>query len=175
MAQSKGVTLTRMNRRSRLNMAGPGRPGPQSSLTPSVRDEIAKRIAVGATIESAAQSIGMTRRVIQKWLAVGRDAEALRETGKRLTTRQSECLLLLEAEQRARAENEIRLLTIAQRGAQEDPRLALALLERLYPERYAPQGRGSKARPNAGRPTGATSAPDRPARPGIMWRDGVTP
>ncbi len=41
------------------------------------------------------------------------------------------------------------------------------LLERQFPEEFAAT-KGERARPGTGRPTGASSAPDRVERPGIL-------
>lgn len=89
--------------------------------------------------------------------------------GKRLTERQKNYLALFEAEQAARAELRVRLLTSIQTAASRGQYQAAAwLLERMFPDEFAPKGRGVRDRPAGGRPVGAASSPDRAARPGVL-------
>ena len=145
---------------------GPGRP---TALTPKVQEQIKKLLSSGATVETAAVAAGVTRNTVQVWLRLGREAEAKLDAGESLTAREVELLEFLNSEQEARAHLKVRLMTALQKGAQEDWRAALAMLERLWPEEFAPKSRGVSARPAGGRPVGATSAPDREARPGVLY------
>ena len=140
----------------------------RSKLTDEVRDEIARVLASGCTLEVAAEAAGVTRRSVQSWLATGREAEALDLEGGRLTVMQRSCLELLDAERRARAEVRVTSLAAVQRAALSGTWQAAAwLLERLFPEEYAARP-GRRERPGTGRPVGASSAPDRVARPGVL-------
>ena len=49
-------------------------------LSDDVRDEIGRRLSSGCTLEVAAQAVGVNRRTIQTWLAVGREARDLAPT-----------------------------------------------------------------------------------------------
>jgi len=70
-------------------------------------------------------------------------------------------------EQAARAELKVKALASIQKAALGGTWQARAwLLERLFPEFAATKG--ERARPGTGRPTGASSAPDRVERPGIL-------
>lgn len=150
-------------------MAGKGRPGPPSRLTVQVRDEIARQLASGCSLEVAAEAVGVRRRTIQSWLAVGREAEAAEADGKTLNAKQRECLALLQAEQVARADLRVRLLASVQKSALGGNHTAATwLLERLFPEEFAPRSAGRKDRAGTGRPQGSSSAPDRVARPGVL-------
>jgi len=134
--------------------------GKPSVLTDGVRDEIALRLSSGCSLEIAAQAVGVNRRTIQTWLAVGREARDLDDQGQRLTPRQTQCLGLLEAEQAARAELRVKALASIQKAALTGTWQASAwLLERLFPDEYAAQKRTNGGA--GGRPLGSTSAPDR--------------
>ena len=129
-------------------------------LSGEVRDEIARRLSSGCTLEVAAQAVGVNRRTIQTWLAVGREARDLDEQGAKLTARQTQCLGLLEAEQAARAELRVKALASIQKAALTGTWQAGAwLLERLFPDEFAAQKRSNGGA--GGRPLGAVSAPDR--------------
>lgn len=131
-----------------------------TALTAEVRDEIGRRLASGCTLEVAAQAVGVNRRTIQTWLAVGREARDLDEQGGKLTPRQAQCLDLLEAEQAARAELRVKALASIQKAALTGTWQAGAwLLERLFPDEFAAQKRTNGGA--GGRPRGASSAPDR--------------
>lgn len=148
-------------------MAGRGRRGPASVLTDEVRDEIARRLASGCSLEVAAEAVGVSRRTVQAWLAVGRDGEAREAEGLRLSVRQAECLALLRAEQTARAELRVKALASIQKAALGGNYQAAAwLLERLFPDEFGARRGRDTGRP--GRPVGAVSAPDRSARPGTL-------
>ena len=149
-------------------MAGSGSRGPASALTDEVRGEIARRLASGCSLEVAAEAVGVSRRTIQTWLQVGREAEALHADGARLTAKQRDCLALLWAEQAARAELRVKLLASIQKQALGGSWQATAwLLERMFPDEYAARA-GRKDRAGSGRPQGSSSAPDRVARPGAL-------
>ena len=129
-------------------------------LSDEVRDEIGRRLSSGCTLEVAAQAVGVNRRTIQTWLAVGREARDLDDQGGKLTARQARCLDLLEAEQAARAELRVKALASIQKAALTGTWQAGAwLLERLFPDEFAAQKRTNGGA--GGRPQGATSAPDR--------------
>lgn len=146
----------------RRSLAGNGRPGPASVLTDETREEIRRRLASGCSLEVAAESVGVARRTVQSWLAVGREALDAEERGDRLSARQKECLELLRAEQSARAEVRVKALAAIQKAGLSGSWQASAwLLERMFPDEYVSAKAGRKSRPNAGRPTGAQSAPDR--------------
>lgn len=135
-------------------------------LTDEIRDQIATRLSSGCNLEQAAEASGVTRRVIQKWLATGREAETLEGGGGKITVKQRQCLDLLLAEKRARAEFRVKALASIQKAALGGTWQAAAwLLERTFPEDYTAT-KGGSARPNAGRPKAASSAPDR--RPGNL-------
>ena len=144
-------------------MAGRGRPGPASALTDEVREEIARRLASGCSLTVAAEAVGVRRQTIQAWLAVGREAEVCEQEGGRLTAKQRDCLALLHAEKVARADLRVKLLASVQKSALGGNHSAATwLLERLFPDEFS--GKKSRERPNAGRPTGVSSAPDRKAK-----------
>ena len=140
----------------------------RSKLTDGVRQEIVRVLASGCSLEVAAEAAGVTRRSVQSWLATGREAEALDGEGGRLSVMQRSCLELLDAERRARAEVRVKSLAAIQRAALNGTWQAAAwLLERMFPDEYAARP-GRKERPGTGRPLGASSAPDRVARPGLL-------
>jgi hypothetical protein len=139
-----------------------------TKLTREVRDEIVRRLASGCTLEVAAEAAGVHRVTASRWLATGREAEAAEADGKRLTGMQRDCLELLRAEQTARAEVRVKALAAIQKAALAGTWPAAAwLLERLFPDEYAAKP-GRKDRAGTGRPVGASSAPDRVARPGVL-------
>lgn len=143
-------------------MAGRGRPGPASVLTHETREQIRLRLASGCTFEVAAQSIGVDARTVRTWMAAGREALDRLEQGRNLTAREKECLELVVAEQSARAEVRVKALASIQKAGISGSWQASAwLLERMFPDEFASTKAGRKERPNAGRPTGAQSAPDR--------------
>ena len=140
----------------------------QTKLTEEVREEIARVLASGCTLEVAAAAAGVTRRSVQSWLAAGREAEALDDEGKRLSAMQRSCLDLLQAERKARAEVRVKSLAAIQRAALNGTWQAAAwLLERMFPDEFAAKP-GRTDRAGTGRPVGAASAPDRVARPGVL-------
>ena len=131
-----------------------------TALTDEVREEIARRLSSGCTLEVAAQAVGVDRRSIQRWLATGREARELDEQEKKLTAQQKRCLDLLAAEQVARAEVRVKALAGIQKAALSGTWQAGAwLLERLFPDEFAPQKRSNGGA--GGRPVGTQSAPDR--------------
>ena len=131
-----------------------------SALTHEVREEIARRLSSGCSLEVAAQAVGVNRRTIQTWLAIGREALELEEAGGKPTPRQRDCLALLEAEQAARAELQVKALASIQKATLTGNWHAGAwLLERLYPEDFGPKRKTNGGA--GGRPIGASSAPDR--------------
>lgn len=135
-----------------------------SALTDEVRDEIGRRLSSGCTLEVAAEAVGVDRRTIQTWLAIGRDARELDDRGGKLTARQAQCLDLLKAEQAARAELRVKALASIQKAALTGTWQAGAwLLERLFPDEFAAQKRSNGGA--GGRPKGASSAPDRQPPP----------
>lgn len=136
-------------------------------MTDEVRQEIGLRLRSGCTLEVAAQAVGVARGTLQAWLAVGREAQSIDEAGGKLSAKQRECLALLREEQEARATLRVNLLASIQKSAMNgNHHAATWLLERLFPDDYQSKSAGRKERPNAGRPAGATSAPDR--RPGVL-------
>lgn len=141
---------------------------PPSKLTEDTRNAIVERLASGCTLEVAAEAAGVHRVTVQEWLKIGREAEAIDEDGGKLNARQRECLELLREEQTARAGVRVKALAAIQKAGLSGTWQASAwLLERMFPEEYAAQKR-STARPGTGRPKGASSAPDRVSRPGVL-------
>jgi hypothetical protein len=149
-------------------MAGRGRRGPASALTDEVREEIARRLASGCSVQVAAEAVGVHRVTVQSWLRVGREAEANETGGGSLTAKERDCVALLHAEQAARAELRVKLLASIQKAALAgNHHAATWLLERLFPDEFAANP-GRKDRAGTGRPAGSVSAPDRVARPGVL-------
>jgi len=131
-----------------------------SALTDEVREEIGRRLASGCTLEVAARAVGVDARTLYTWRTVGKEAADVVESGGRLTSRQTQCLALLETERAARAELQIKALASIQKAALSGTWQAGAwLLERLFPDEFAAQRRSNGGA--GGRPRGATSAPDR--------------
>lgn len=138
-----------------------------SKLTPEVREEIRRVLASGCTLEVAAESAGVSRRSLQSWLATGREAEQTEAEDGKLSAMQRACLDLLQTERQARAELRVKSLAAIQRAALNGTWQAAAwLLERVFPEEFAAKRPREKG--VGGRPVGASSAPDRVARPGIL-------
>lgn len=147
-----------------------GRPvGRPTVLTDELRETVKQLLASGASLEAAALSAGVSRRTFSRWNAIAREAEEKLDRDEPLTEREVECLEFLNTAEEARATLKVRLLASLQKGAQSDWRAALAMLERLWPEEFAPKSRGATARPGTGRPVGSASAPDRSSRPGVLY------
>lgn len=121
---------------------------------------IEKTLASGCSIETAALAGGVSRRTLNRWLQHGQEAEALLDEGGELSDRQQQYLRLLEARDRALATAEVAALASVQRSAREgNVQSAIWLLERMYPDQYAPPRRTNGGA--GGRPRGSQSAPDR--------------
>ena len=133
-------------------------------LTDDIVEEIASRLATGCSLETAARSSGVPASVSAGWVM---DAHVAEEKGGKPSAHQARCIRLIEAGRTARAEVEVRALSLIQKNAMGGQWQAAAwLLERLEPDKYSKQkaeGHGG-ARPGAGHPKGKAQAPDRVLR-----------
>lgn len=101
-----------------------------SKLTAEMQDRIVRVIRAGGSYELAASVAGVSERTFYVWL----------ERGKRTGRRDAPYRVLREAVERARAEHETILVAQLNRAAAKGSwRAAAWLLERRFPERWAPR------------------------------------
>lgn len=109
----------------------PPRKGPKSLLTDEVQEQLVGLLQAGCYMDDAAGSLGISAQTVFGWMKRGK---AAREAGKRNRYR-----TLLEAVEKARHEARSRLTTIVAMEAQNDGHLALEMLARMDPKRWAPR------------------------------------
>ncbi len=104
----------------------------ETKLTPELHSEIIGRIRSGANLEAACESSGITFQTYRNWMRWGGE-------GNRKEPYRS----FFEAVTRARAENELDLLSVAiagdEQGSQGASASAKWALERTRPQKYAAQ------------------------------------
>lgn len=105
---------------------GPGRP---SALTPARRTRVERELAAGATVEAAAQRVGVTKRTLMRWLAAGKVTRPGVPPPPVVPTGQSLAERLEQAEPGLVAA----VIQAAQRGSWQ---AAAWMLERSFPERW---------------------------------------
>ena len=106
-----------------------------NKLNDELRGQIARAIAAGCTLESAAFIAGITSRTLHAWLERGR-------AGRRTNTPHSQ---LLRDVEEARGRHEAVLLASLNRAAGNGSwRAAAFVLERRYPERWAARPRDAQ-------------------------------
>jgi hypothetical protein len=104
------------------------RPGARPSLaTDKLVRKLLGLIRVGLTFESAAAAVGITSRTLRRWRKLGADPESAL-TYRELRAKVTEAVFMSEA---ALVEN-------VSRQSRTDWRAGIALLERRFPERWAP-------------------------------------
>lgn len=115
----------------------------RSKRTPEARAVILAVLGLGHFRGVAAQKAGIAPQTLSDWIAS--------DEGFRLEV------------ERAEADEEIRLLAKVREGAREDPRLALALLERRFRERWGRQApAGSTGKDEGGAAGGGSGAREVP-------------
>lgn len=98
----------------------------RSKLTTALIDQISTLVSDGVPLEVAAKASGISSRTYYRWFKRGEEAK----TGLYCQFWQSLT--------RAKASSEARLISVVTRAADNGEwRAAIALLERLYPDRYA--------------------------------------
>ena len=106
-------------------------------LTDDVQDRIVTAIRAGSYLDDAASYAGISRAVVFKWLAQGRDAQERRDTGSDLTDFETRLVDFLDAVEKARADAVIRNVGIIQSAAQDGQWQAAAwYLERTNPRKW---------------------------------------
>lgn len=136
------------------------------NLTAKVVLEIRDHLANGCDLETACAAVGATAVEATGWI---HDGHVARESSGKVTKYEERCVQIVEAHLAARARVEVDALAAIHRAARDGSWQAAAWwLERANPDRYgkpkAGDGSHGGARPGSGRPTGASSAPDRVMR-----------
>lgn len=96
-----------------------------TKLTPDVAAKIVQLVKVGNYAERAAQMVGVEPRTFYRWMERGR------------AQRRGRYRQFCQVVRQAKAEREGRLVTIVSLGAERDPKLALEMLSRTDPKRWA--------------------------------------
>lgn len=116
-------------------MSATGRP---TKLTPEIQERIVNAIRTGNYLETAAEYGGVCKVTFYEWMKRGKkEKERLAEDGRK-KVRQSErdFVNFLNAVTRARAEAEVRNVTIIQKAAQEDWRASAWYLEQSFQDTW---------------------------------------
>lgn len=101
-----------------------------SKLKPEVRDRLLKAIRLGAPLEVACNVAGASYRAVAEWIQRGEGRHPNRPSTP-------DYVQFAQEVTRAIADSEMRLLSIVNKGAEQDPRHAQWLLSRRFPERWA--------------------------------------
>lgn len=122
-------------------------------------------VKVGALdLNQAAHAAGVSLKMLERIHNRATQVANRRDDGDRLDEDDFDYLELFDGFLQASASFEITAIGAIRRDMLNDWRAAAWYLERSNPERWAaPNKRRGNERPNAGRPIGATSAPDRPS------------
>jgi len=131
--------------RTQTRARHPGQRGRPSSLTGPTIKAIEKRIREGASYADAAKASGIDPRTFQTWLAKGREDT--------FNGRMSEFQHFYQRVEAANLDIKGLLIKRVIKGSAKDPRLALKVLERRFPEEW-----GLKIKIE-------DTTPDRPASP----------
>ena len=111
-----------------------GRP---TVLTADVQDRIVTAIRAGSYLDDAAAYAGISRAVVFRWLAQGKDAQQRHEAGETLTDFETILIDFVDAVENARAQAVIRNVGIIQSAAQDGQWQAAAwYLERTNPRKW---------------------------------------
>jgi len=87
-------------------------------LTADVAERIEQAVRSGAYIDDAAQYAGVSERTLYRWLARGREVEALVDAGEDVSPNDVLLLQFWQSTQKARAEAVLRNVTLIQQAAQ---------------------------------------------------------
>ncbi len=96
-------------------------------LTPRIAARLVDALNQGAAIDVAANYVGVSRRIVYKWIEDGRAAD-----GGRLA-------VFADLVDQALASAELRLQLVVKKEAQSNWKAAAWLLERRFPERWGPR------------------------------------
>ena len=106
-------------------------------LTADVQDRIVTAIRAGSYLDDAAAYAGISRAVVFRWLAQGKDAQQRHEAGETLTDFETILIDFVDAVENARAQAVIRNVGIIQSAAQNGQWQAAAwYLERTNPRKW---------------------------------------
>lgn len=105
-------------------------------LTPALTRRITGLVRIGAYPVTAAKANGVSASVWYSWLATGRGRHPARARGPVRA-----CSRLVAAVERAEAECEAQVVARLTVAAMSDSRVAAALLERRWPERWSRRSR----------------------------------
>lgn len=114
-----------------------GKPGRPLKFNAEVMDVICKGVRLGLSYERAAESAGLGRTALSRWMAAEAEGD-LRFRG------------VSDALAKARAEGETRLIARVIKAGEEDWRAAAWILERRHPEHYARMERREVSGPDGG-------------------------
>jgi hypothetical protein len=122
-----------------INPATGRRPGPgqPTKLTPEVHDRIVQVVAAGNYLKTAAAFAGVSITALTNWMARGRAAAALAETGQPVPPEEERYLAFLAAVTQAETQAEVAAVTHWRRSFAEDWRAARDYLARKRPEQWA--------------------------------------
>lgn len=101
------------------------KPGRPSELTAYRVAAIVDALETGSTVDEAADAAGVGRRTLHRWREIGRKRSALDEYRQ-----------LWQLTEVARARYRRSLERVVHRGAVQDPKLALKVLERRFPDQW---------------------------------------
>lgn len=112
----------------------PGRP---SKITKKVQDSFRQALLAGSHIKTAAEYAGISYSTVRNW--INRGEIVLDACNGEITPEHPEYdyVEFLEVTKKAIAQSEVVLTTRAFNGSKDDPRIALKVLERRFPDRWA--------------------------------------
>jgi hypothetical protein len=122
-----------------INPATGRRPGPgqPTKLTPEVHDRIVQVVSAGNYLKTAAQFAGISVTTLTNWMARGRAANALAESGQPVPEEEQRYLVFLAAVTQAETQAEVAAVTHWRRAFADDWRAARDYLGRKRPEQWA--------------------------------------
>lgn len=115
----------------------PGGPGRPPLLTQDLHDRIVQVVQAGNYLKTAAQFAGVGQSTLMGWLARGRAAAALAETGGEVPESEERYLAFLEAVTQAETVAEVSAVANWRRAFTDDWRAARDYLARKRPDQWA--------------------------------------
>jgi transposase-like protein len=110
---------------------------PPLKLTDATHAAVVRALGTGATLDEAADRIGVHRSTLHRWLQIGRRC-SVDSMARELSGRESRCVALFDASASARAQMRVDLLAAIQRRALSgDCAAAQLLLGILFPDEFA--------------------------------------
>lgn len=111
--------------------------GRRGALTDDLADRIVQVVAAGNYLRTAAQFAGIGQSTLMLWMAKGRAAAAVRDSGEEVPPEDRRYLVFMERVTQAETQAEVAAVTYWRRSFGEDWRAARDYLARKRPEQWA--------------------------------------